>query len=138
MMTVPSVFVKRNEPEMDRGGNAIIRATADQIIREHLKVKHAHADDSVYPIMSRLVKASNDAHSLSQIVAFCTSVAKALPALLAPVLSSCTEILQIPSLPIPLNCFCEIGVYSIYDKDPLVLNNRGGSVQQPSGSQRTK
>jgi hypothetical protein len=118
---------------MDPGVIAIISVTADQVIQEHRKVKHAQAVDSTYPILSRLVKAINDFQNLSHIVAFCTSVAKALRALLAPVFSICTAILQTPSLPIPLDCFC-----SIHDKDPLALSNRDGWVQQPSGSQRMK
>jgi hypothetical protein len=123
---------------MNRGVDATISITEDQVIEEHLKVKHAQADDSVGPIRSRLVKAFNDSQSLLHIVAFCTSVAKPLSVLLAPVLSFCMAILQNPSLPIPLGCFCEVGFCSIHDNDPLALNIRGGSVQQPSRSQRMK
>jgi hypothetical protein len=57
-------LVKWKVPEMDCGVSAIIGVTADQIIQERLKVRHAQADHSGYPIMSRLAKALNDPQKL--------------------------------------------------------------------------
>jgi hypothetical protein len=95
-----SQLVMMTVPEMDRAVNVITRVTADQLMEEHLRVKHAHMDNSVYPIMRWFVKWFSHFQMLLHIVAFCASVARTLPALLEPALSICRAALQTLSLPI--------------------------------------
>jgi hypothetical protein len=148
MTIMPYLFTYQHDPDLNLVVDSIIEITTDKIIKEHLNKKFGSADDFVYPIMNRLVKAFNESAALSRIVGFYTSVAKAKVEMLAPVLSICSAILMTPSLPITLDCFGQIGFTAIHDTDVSrntlalnflsSLNNRGGFIQQHSVSRMMK
>jgi hypothetical protein len=148
MTIMPYLFAYQHSPDVDLVIRSIIDITPDAVIKEHLARQYGSADDFAYPIMARLVKAFNESAALQRIVGFYTHVAKAQVAMLAPVLSICTAILQTPALPITLDCFGQIGFTAIHDNDVSrntlalnflsSLNNRGGFVQPHSASRVMK